>query len=110
MPPRRPSRVTRSSSPTGIRQTPTSADRGVRDAPPAVATKSAPARPLEPLSARELEVLWLLRDGFSCSEIGVRLSISPRTAWAHLGALKRKLSAATAAHCVARGFERKLLK
>jgi DNA-binding CsgD family transcriptional regulator len=64
----------------------------------------------EPLSARELEVLWLLRDGFSCSEISIKLAISPRTAWAHLAALKRKLSAATAAHCVARGFERDLLE
>jgi len=82
-----------------------------RDSAAAEATRSPVASKLsEPLSAREYEVLWLLRDGFSCSEIGVRLAISPRTAWAHLGAIKRKLNAATAAHCVARGFERKLLK
>jgi DNA-binding CsgD family transcriptional regulator len=55
-------------------------------------------------------VLLLLRNGLSCAGIAVRLGISSRTAWAHLGSLKRKLDAVTAAHCVARGFERRLLK
>ena len=61
------------------------------------------------LSARELEVLRLLCSGFSCPEIGRKLAITPRTARAHVTALRRKLDAATAAQCVARGFERGLL-
>jgi LuxR family transcriptional activator of conjugal transfer of Ti plasmids len=61
------------------------------------------------LSARELEVLSLLCRGFSCPEIGRKLAITARTARAHVTALRRKLDAATAAQCVARGFERGLL-
>ena len=111
MPSRRPPNVTSSLSPTRIVRRPTAANRRRLESATVVADTSAVARGLfQPLSAREFEVLALLREGFSCSEISVRLGISPRTAWAHLGALKRKLAAATAAHCVARGFERKLLK
>jgi len=39
-----------------------------------------------------------------------RLTISERTARAHVAAIKEKLGAATAAQCVARGFERGLLR
>jgi len=61
------------------------------------------------LSERELEVLCLLRHGFSCPGVGLKLGITPRTVRAHLKAIKVKLAAATAAHCVARGFEQGLL-
>lgn len=63
-----------------------------------------------PLSHRELSVLELLRDGLSYQEIGGRLSISERTARAHVAAIKEKLYASTPAQCVARGFERGLLR
>jgi DNA-binding NarL/FixJ family response regulator len=57
------------------------------------------------LSPRELEVLVLLRDGLTHESIAGRLSITDRTVRAHLTALKAKLSAASAAQCVARGYE-----
>ena len=62
------------------------------------------------ISRRELEVLGLVRQGFTNAEIGRLLGISERTAKAHVGALLIKLQAADRAEAVARGFERGLLK
>lgn len=62
------------------------------------------------ISRREMEVLGLVRQGFSNAEIGRLLGISERTAKAHVGALLAKLQAADRAEAVARGFERGLLK
>lgn len=75
-----------------------------------VARRLAAAEKGGPLSQRELDVLRHLRDGLSYQEIGCRLTISERTARAHVAAIKEKLGAATAAQCVARGFERGLLR
>lgn len=75
-----------------------------------VARRLAAAEKGGPLSAREFDVLVHLRDGLSYQEIGRKLSISERTARAHVAAIKEKLGAATAAQCVARGFERGLLR
>lgn len=61
------------------------------------------------LSPRELEVLVMLRDGFTHETIAARLAITDRTVRAHLTALKTKLCAASAAQCVARGYELGLL-
>ena len=62
------------------------------------------------ISRRELEVLGLVRQGFTNAELGRLLGISERTAKAHVGALLVKLQAADRAEAVARGFERGLLK
>jgi DNA-binding NarL/FixJ family response regulator len=62
------------------------------------------------ISRRELEVLGLVRQGFTNDDIGRLLGISERTARAHVGALLVKLDAADRAEAVARGFERGLLK
>ena len=62
------------------------------------------------VSSRELEVLGLVRQGFTNPEIGRLLGISERTARAHVSALLLKLQAADRAEAVARGFERGLLK
>lgn len=43
------------------------------------------------LSRRQKQVLSLLAEGRTDDEIGLRLGISPRTARAHVDALKRKL-------------------
>jgi DNA-binding NarL/FixJ family response regulator len=63
-----------------------------------------------PLTPRELEVLLLLREGLTFIEIGRRLSITERTARAHVGAIKEKLGATNTAQAVAKGFERGLLR
>jgi len=57
------------------------------------------------LSDREFEVLTLLRDGRTHEEIASRLSIADRTVRAHLGSIKTKLAASSAAQCVARAYE-----
>jgi DNA-binding NarL/FixJ family response regulator len=62
------------------------------------------------ISRREMEVLALVRQGFTNAEIGRLLGISERTAKAHVSALLAKLQAADRAEAVARGFERGLLK
>jgi DNA-binding NarL/FixJ family response regulator len=62
------------------------------------------------VSRREMEVLGLVRQGYTNGEIGRMLGISERTAKAHVAALLVKLHAADRAEAVARGFERGLLK
>lgn len=62
------------------------------------------------LSPREVEVLGLVRQGFTNDEIGRLLDISERTARAHMGHIMEKLQASDRAAAVARGFETGLLK
>lgn len=62
------------------------------------------------LSSRELEVLTMLRDGFTHEAIAAHLAVTSRTVRFHFAALKTKLSAETAAQCVARGYELGLLR
>lgn len=76
----------------------------------AVAELMAAAQETGSVSRREMEVLGLVRQGFTNAEVGRLLGISERTAKAHVGALLVKLQAADRAEAVARGFERGLLK
>lgn len=46
------------------------------------------------LSRRQKQVLRLLAEGLTDEQIGLRLGISPRTARAHVDALKHKLGVA----------------
>lgn len=62
------------------------------------------------LTAREIEVLHLLRKGLTNPDIGRILGITPRTAKAHVAAILEKLGAADRTEAVARAFERGLLK
>jgi two-component system, NarL family, invasion response regulator UvrY len=48
------------------------------------------------LSARELEVLRLLNQGYGVEEIGERLGVSPKTAANHQSSIKQKLGANSA--------------
>lgn len=62
------------------------------------------------LTMREIEVLELVRQGFTNNEIGRLLGVSERTARAHIGHIKEKLHASDRAAAVARGFESGILK
>ena len=62
------------------------------------------------LSPREMEVLGLVRQGFTNQEIGRLLDISERTARAHMGTIMEKLHVSDRAAAVARGFEDGILK
>ncbi len=62
------------------------------------------------LTSREIEVLGLVRQGFTNDEIGRLLGISERTARAHMGTILEKLNASDRAAAVARGFETGILK
>lgn len=61
------------------------------------------------LSHRELEVLGLVRQGFTNAEIGRLLGISERTTRWHMSSIMEKLNASDRAQAVARGFELGLL-
>ena len=64
----------------------------------------------ELLSARELEVLRLMRLGNSNLEIGRKLGIAERTVKSHVTAMLAKLNAQDRAGAVARGFDLGLLQ
>ena len=65
---------------------------------------------LEPLSAREQEVLALLAAGLSNQEIAARLVIAPNTAKRHVKNILGKLDAANRTQAVARAREAGLLE
>ena len=67
-------------------------------------------QPAHRLSPREVEVLGLLREGFTNTEIGRLLGISPRTAKAHVAAVIEKLDAVDRTQAVARAYDLGLLK
>ena len=58
-------------------------------------------RPLEPLTARELEVLQLLAEGSSTGQASEQLGISSATLRAHVQAILRKLGAHSRLEAVA---------
>ncbi len=62
------------------------------------------------LTLREMDVLGLVRQGFTNDEIGRLLGISERTARAHMGTIMEKFHASDRAAAVARGFETGILK
>jgi DNA-binding NarL/FixJ family response regulator len=74
-------------------------ERGVRGLPrgPRPSTRRNDAR----LTAREVDVLRLLADGLRNAAIAERLFLSPRTVDSHVGAILRKLDAATRGEAVA---------
>lgn len=80
--------------------------RGVVKTRPA-ATASGPAALLTP---RELEVVGLLREGFTNNEIAKLLGISTHTAKAHVAGVIEKLGVGDRTQAVARAFDLGLLK
>lgn len=75
---------------------------------------SPPADPvtddwIDPLTARELEVLELMAEGLSNKEIGVELAISPHTAKFHVNTILGKLDAQTRTEAVVRAARTGLL-
>jgi DNA-binding NarL/FixJ family response regulator len=86
------------------------AHAGKRWFPPGLSGHIAARARTKPLSARELEVLDLVRRGLSNREIGIALDISENTAKFHLKALLAKLEVADRAEAVAAAYERGLLQ
>ena len=73
------------------------------------AAQSRADDPYEMLSMREREVLQLAAEGKTNSEIGARLSISPRTAEAHRAKLLRKLGIHSHADLIRYAIKRGLI-
>jgi DNA-binding CsgD family transcriptional regulator/tetratricopeptide (TPR) repeat protein len=81
-------------------------ERGLRvPAGPREATRANPAG----LTARQLEVLALMAEGLTNTEIAERLVVSPRTAEHHVAAVLRKLGAPTRRDPVRRAAELELV-
>src|SRR5262249_9659553 len=78
-------------------------ERGARGLPrgPRAQTRSNPAG----LTARELDVLELLRQGMRNAQIAQRLVISPKPAGHHVSAILRKLDVRTRAEAGAKAAE-----
>jgi two-component system, NarL family, response regulator YdfI len=69
-----------------------------------------PVEMVEPLTARELQVLRLLAGGFANKHIAHDLGISEHTAKFHVGRILDKLDAATRAEAVAIGLRDRLIE
>lgn len=87
--------------------------RGLSGTPPSDGAGSAEApdraRPVEPLSEREIEVLGLLASGKTNSEVARELFVSVGTVKSHTGNIYRKLEARNRAEAVARARDLRLL-
>ncbi len=72
-------------------------------------TASATGSLAEPLSERELEVLWLLAAGLSNSQIAKKLIVTPGTVKTHIHNIYGKLEVHNRAEFVTRARELKLI-
>jgi DNA-binding NarL/FixJ family response regulator len=82
---------------------------GRRHVPPEVAAVLAEHLGEQPLTARELQVLQLIRDGFKNKQIADRLSISENTVNFHIKHIVDKLGANDRTHAVTIAVRRGLL-
>jgi DNA-binding NarL/FixJ family response regulator len=83
---------------------------GRRYVPPEVAARLAEHLGDESLTARELDVLRLIRDGFRNKQIADQLSIAEGTVNFHIKNLVDKLGANDRAHALTIAFRRGLLQ
>jgi DNA-binding NarL/FixJ family response regulator len=83
---------------------------GNKHVPPEVATRLAEHLGDDTLTARELEVLQLIRDGSKNKEIAARLYISETTVNFHIKNLVNKLQANDRTHAVAIAIRRGMLQ
>jgi DNA-binding NarL/FixJ family response regulator len=83
---------------------------GGRPLDPLVREVPATAAAGGPLTDREIEVLSLVREGFTNTEIGRLIGTSTRTAKAHVAALIEKLEVVDRTQAVARAYDLGLLR
>lgn len=102
--------VTKTARPAELTSAIIGAHAGKRVISAAIESRLAERSSGTTLTAREIEVLNLLRKGMNNPDIGRLLGITRRTARAHVAAIMEKLEAADRTEAVARGFERGLLK
>lgn len=77
-----------------------------------VITRSATALPesYERLTARELQVLELVAEGYTGAEIGLELGVSPATVRAHIERMRVRMNVGTRAALVAKAIRLGLLR
>jgi DNA-binding NarL/FixJ family response regulator len=102
--------VTKTARPAELTAAIIAAHAGERVISAAIESRLAERASGTTLTAREIEVLHLLRKGMTNPDIGRLLGITPRTAKAHVAAILEKLEAADRTEAVTRAFERGLLK
>jgi NarL family two-component system response regulator LiaR len=79
-------------------------------AQPTTSHQDAGRQPVEPLTARELEVLQLLAEGQTNRQIAGRLIVTERTVKFHVSSILAKLAAANRTEAVALANQRGLVK
>ena len=84
--------------------------RGEKCFPSALQNHIAARAQRKPLTPREIEILYLLRRGFSNKDIGQVLEIAENTAKFHVKSILSKLEVTDRAEAVAAAFERGLLQ
>lgn len=84
--------------------------KGEKCFPPALQNHIAARAQRKPLTPREIEILYLLRRGFSNKDIGQVLEIAENTAKFHVKSILSKLEVTDRAEAVAAAFERGLLQ
>ena len=102
--------VTKTARPPELIAAIQAAHEGKLSISPEVQNRLAERAATEKLTAREIEVLHLMRKGLSNPQIGELLGITARTAKAHVAAIIQKLGVSDRTEAVARGFERGFLK
>ncbi|MCG8613930.1 MAG: LuxR C-terminal-related transcriptional regulator, partial [Pseudomonadales bacterium] len=65
---------------------------------------------IEPLSARELEVLFLINDGLANKQIAAKLSLAPATVKAHIRNLYGKMAVKSRTEALAKARQLALLE
>ena len=93
----------------GLLVLPLAAGRALLPAETAATPSAHPDQPIEPLTARELEVLRLLGAGLGNKTIALRLRISEHTVKFHVGAVMAKLGASSRTEAVAIAARRGLI-
>ena len=111
--------VTKTISGAGARRrrstaSPTATPSSRPASPASCSTPSAPARPpvdpeLDPLTAREREVLQLIARGYRYKEIAARLHLSVKTVESHVSAVLRKLQLSSRHELTRWAAERRLI-
>ena len=102
--------VSKTAQPAELIAAITNCHAGKRVMSPAIERRLAEHSAGSPLTAREVEVLSLMRKGLTNPDIARLLKVTRHTVKAHISAILMKLDAADRTEAVTRAFERGLLK
>jgi DNA-binding NarL/FixJ family response regulator len=83
---------------------------GQKRIPPEVAAELAEHTAEDDLSSREIDVLWLIADGYANKEIAIKLCIADETVKGHVANILAKLHAIDRTHAVTTAIRRGIIQ